>query len=133
QIMDLPPKSERLISYAMDLDTEVATAAKDSPTQLVSAKLVKGTLFTSHKLLRGKEYTIKNSGDAKKQVLIEYPLDTNWKLVEPKEATEKTRDVYRFSVDAEPGKPATFNVREERTTQEQVAVINLNFDQIGIY
>jgi hypothetical protein len=133
QIMDLPPKSERLISYAMDLDTEVAVADKGQPTFLVSAKLVKGTLHTQHKFFRNKDYTIKNGGKAKKKVLVEQPLDAAWTLIEPKEPSEKTRDMYRFAVDAEPGKPATLTTKEERTNNEQVAIINLNFDQIGYY
>jgi hypothetical protein len=133
QIQDLPPKSERLISYAMDLDTEVAPSDKGSPTNLVSAKIVKGTLHTVHKHFRAKQYIVKNSGKAKKKVLIEQPLDTAWTLTEPKEPGEKTRDTYRFAVNAEPGKPQTLDVKEERTSNEQVAVVNLDFNQIGIY
>lgn len=133
QIQDLPPKSERLISYAMDLDTEVAPSDKGSPTNLVSAKLVKGTLHTQHKHFRAKQYIVKNGGKAKKTVLIEQPLDTAWTLVAPKEPSEKTRDLYRFAVTAEPGKPATLDVNEERTSNEQVAVTNMDFNHIGIY
>jgi hypothetical protein len=133
QIMDLPPKSERLISYAMDLDTEVAPADKGQPTNLVSVRLVKGTLHTVHKHERTKEYTIKNSGKAEKTVLVEKPLDTAWNLVEPKEATEKTRDLYRFAVKAAPGKPEVLTVKEERTSNEAIAVTNLNDPQIRIY
>ena len=55
---------------------------------------------------------MKSSGKNAKTVLIEYPLDTNWKLIEPKDPTEKTRDVYRFAVTAEPGKPATLKIVE---------------------
>jgi hypothetical protein len=133
QILDLPPKSERLISYAMDLDTEVAPADKGQPTNLVSVRLVKGTLHTTHKHERTREYTIKNSGKAEKTVLIEKPLETIWNLVTPKEASEKTRDLYRFAVKAAPGKPETLTVKEERTSNEQVAVTNLNNQQILIY
>ena len=133
QIQDLPPKSERLISYAMDLDTEVAPSDKGQPTNLVSCKLVKGTLHTSHKHSRAKQYIVKNSGKAAKKVLIEQPLDTAWTLVEPKEPGEKTRDLYRFAVPAEPGKPVTLDVKEERTSNEQVAVNNLDDPQIRIY
>lgn len=133
QIQDLPPKSERLISYAMDLDTEVAPSDKGQPSYLVSAKLLKGVLYTQHKHFRNKQYVIKNSGQGKKTVLIEQPLDTAWALVEPKEPAEKTRDMYRFAVEAEPGKPATLEVKEERTSQEQVALMNTDFNHIGIY
>ena len=39
QIQDLPPKSERIISYAMDLDTEVAPESKGSPEELTKVSL----------------------------------------------------------------------------------------------
>ncbi len=133
QIQDLPPASERLISYAMDLDTEVAPEAKDHPTQLVSCRMVKGVFYTSHKYTRTRMYTIKNSGSKAKKVLVEYPVDANWTLVEPKEPSEKTRDLYRFAVSAEPGKPAKVEVTEEQTVNNSVAVTNMDDNSIRIY
>ena len=47
-------------------------------------------------------------------MLIEYPFDAHWKLVAPEKPTEKTRDLYRFAVKAEPGKPAKLDVNEEQ-------------------
>jgi hypothetical protein len=120
QIQDLPPGTERLISYAMDLDTEVAPVQKDDPRRLTSVKIAKGTLLTSHKYNRMKSYTVKNSGKRDKTVLIEYPIQQPWTLVEPKEPAEKTRSQYRFSVKAEPGKPSTLEIKEEYTQGEQV-------------
>ena len=49
QIQDLQPGTERLISYAMDLDTEVAPTSKGEPTQLLSVGLVKGLLNVKNK------------------------------------------------------------------------------------
>ena len=49
KIEDLAPGSQRLISYAMDLDTEVAPESKDTPEQLVSVRLDKGTLIATNK------------------------------------------------------------------------------------
>lgn len=133
KIEDLPPDSERLISYALDLDTEVAPEAKSQPEQLVSVKIAKGTLTSSVKYQRGTQYTVKNGGNRAKKVLIEYPLDANWKLLEPKEPAEKTRDMYRFAVTAEPGKPAVLKVAEEQTVSQQIALSNLGYDAIAIY
>lgn len=133
QIQDLPPATERLISYAMDLDTEVAPASKGQPTQLVSCRLVKGVLYTSNKHGRTKSYVVKNSGKKPKTVLIEHPVETSWTLIEPKEPAEKTRDLYRFSVTAEPGKPVTLDVKEEQVSNESVAVTNLQESAIRIY
>jgi hypothetical protein len=133
QIQDLAPKSERLISYAMDLDTEVAPNDAGGPTQLVGVKLVKGTLYTTRRYNREHNYTIKNSGKKAKKVLVEYGIDTSWKLLEPEEPAEKTRGLYRFAVNAEPGKPATLKVNESRTDEEQVAVTNLDHNTILFY
>lgn len=133
RIMDLPPGSERLMSYAMDLETEVAPSHEAGPTQLVSVKLAKGTLVITHRHERKRSYVVKNSGDEARKVLVEYPIDDNWELSEPKEPAEKTRDVYRFALTAEPGKPATLNVVEKRTERQDVLVTNLNNEAILFY
>ncbi len=133
KIEDLPPGSERLISYALDLDTEVAPTSKNQPQQLLSVKIIKGTLQSVHKQQRSQEYVIKNSGKRNKNVLIEYPFDSNWTLVAPKDPAEKTRDMYRFAVQAEPGKPAKLSIEEERTTSQQIGVTNLDDGTIAIY
>ena len=45
QIQDLPPGTERLISYAMDLDTEVApTSTRRAGAACERARSLKGTL-----------------------------------------------------------------------------------------
>jgi hypothetical protein len=126
QIQALPAGSERLLSYAMDLDTEVAPTQTGEPEQLVSVKIVKGTLHVTRKHGRKQAYVVKNSGRADKKVLIEYPLQAGWNLIEPKEASEKTRDLYRFAVTAQPGKPGNLTVREERTDLQYMALSNVD-------
>ena len=79
------------------------------------------------------KYTIKNSGKKTKTVLIEYPFDPNWKLMTPKEATEKTRNQYRFAVKAEPGKPAVLEVLEEQIQNQQIAITNIDDGTILFY
>ncbi|WP_254513403.1 DUF4139 domain-containing protein [Anatilimnocola floriformis] len=133
QIQALQPGTERLISYAMDLDTEVAPSNKQDPQSLTTVRISKGTLYTSHKNVRTKSFLVKNSGKKSKKVLIEHPLQQPWTLVSPKEADEKTRDQYRFAVTAEPGKPATLDVKEEYTSNEQVAINNLDSNTIQYY
>jgi hypothetical protein len=133
QIEDLPPGTERLLSYAMDLDTEVAPGNRGQTTKIVSVKIAKGVLQVSNRQEREQTYTVKNSGGKTKQVLIEYPLDGSWKLLEPEKPSEKTRDRYRFQVAAEPGKPATLKLREEQTVNQQYALTNVDSGQILIY
>ncbi len=133
QIQDLQPGAQRLISYALDLDTEVAPELKNPTEELVQCTLVKGVLHAERKYRRRRDYTVKNSGDKAKTVLIEYPVDPSWKLTEPQKPAEKTRDLYRFALEAAPGKPTSVTVVEERTAEQQIALTNANDNTIAIY
>jgi hypothetical protein len=133
RIEDLQPGTERLVSYALDLDTEVAPESVGRPEQILKVSLVKGTMHVSRKLERTIKYTIKNSAKKAKKVLVEQPLDPAWKLTAPKEPSEKTRDRYRFAVQAEPGKPANLQVDEEQVVSQQYALTNLDDGTIQFY
>lgn len=132
-INDLPPGSQRLISYAMDLNLEVATQTKSQPDQITSLRLVKGTMLVTRKFQRAVEHTLKNSGDEAKKVLIEYPITPDWTLIQPKEPAEKTRDQYRFAVETKPGEPARLTIEEERIERQQLALTNLDDNAIQMY
>jgi hypothetical protein len=125
RIDDLQPGSERLLSYALDLDTEVAPGAEHSKRSLLAITIAGPTVIETHVIDRTKPYVVKNSGGKTKKVLIEYPIDAAWTLRVPGEAAEKTRDRYRFAVKAEPGKPANLEIVEQRTDKPQVAVSQL--------
>ncbi len=133
KIEDLPPGSQRLISYGLDLDTEVAPQGKAQPEELLSVRLLKGTMISARKFTRSVEYTVKNSGKQAKTVLVEYPIDPNWTLVKPTEPAEKTRDLYRFAVEAKPGEPAKLTIEQERIDRQQVAINNLDDDAIQFF
>jgi hypothetical protein len=133
RIPDLPSGGERLLSYALDLEVEVAPTSDARPQSLVSARIAKGVLEAEFKQSRTNSYTVKNSGDAAKTVLVEHPVDLQWELRAPKVPTEKTRDVYRFAVSAEPGKPADLKIEEQNTFRQAIAVSNLNDEAIAFY
>jgi DNA repair exonuclease SbcCD ATPase subunit len=103
------------------------------PDQLTSVRIVKGVLHASRKLRRATEYTVKNSGDRAKQVLIEYPFDASWTLTQPDKPAEKTRDLYRFAVQAAPGTPVKLLVEEEQTVTQQTVLTNLESQVIVLY
>jgi hypothetical protein len=125
RIEDLRPGTERLLSYALDLDTEVAPAPEKSSRSLSAVTIAGASLIETHLLDRTRSYIVKNSGAKTKKLLIEYPLDPKWTLVTPKEPAEKTRDLYRFAVTAEPGKPANFHVVEQRIDKPEVVLTKL--------
>ena len=133
RIEDMAPGTERLVSYAVDLDVEVAARGEGRAEEIVNVRLVKGTLFAARKLARAKVFEVKNSGKNAVKVLLEHPLEGGWTLVTPETPEEKTRDRYRFAVVAEPGKPVTLEVAEEMPIEETQVLTNLDDDAILFY
>ena len=134
RIEDMAPGSERLLSYAIDLDVEVNPRTQSQADEMLAVKIVKGTLVVTRKATRKKVFEIKNSGSKPVKLLVEHPRDGgNWKLVAPEKTAETTRDRYRFAVLAEPGKPATLDVVEEQPGEQRIALSNIDANQIGIF
>ena len=133
QITDLAPGAEQLVTYAMDLDTEVQAVPGSSPVSLVSVRISKGIFLYTSKAQQERVYTIKNNGTKNRTVLIEHPYQPEWTLASPKEALERTRDAYRFAVPVAAGKNATLSVVQTRTIEQSIALSSLGSDQVALY
>ena len=66
-------------------------------------------------------------------MLLEHPFQPDWTLSEPKEAAERTRDVYRFAVPVAAGKTAKLSVVETRTVAQSASLASLGGDQVAFY
>jgi hypothetical protein len=133
RIDDVAPGQDRLISYALDLKTEVEPQTKSGPEELVTVAIRKGTLLATRKLNETKQYLVKNRDQKAKSVLIEHPFRADWALVEPKEAAERTRDVYRFQLNVDADKSAKLVVHEEKQLTEQVRLVDSGLDVVQFY
>ena len=133
RIEDLPPGQDRLISYALDLKTEVEPKLEGGTQELATVSLKKGTMLISRRLVEDRTYLVKNRDAKAKTVLIEQPYRADWKLTEPKESTERTRDLYRFSITVDPGKSAMLRVKETLPLQESIFLMESGIDQIVYY
>jgi len=133
QIQDLPPGQDRLISYALDLKTEVEPKIEGGTQELATVSLKKGTMLVSRRLVEDRTYLVRNRDQKPRTVLIEQPYRADWKLVEPKDATERTRDLYRFSVAVDAGKTATLRVKETLPIQESILLMESGLDQIAYF
>ncbi len=135
RILDLEPKEERLISYAVDLGTEVNPVPSSDNGRYTMIKAVKGVIETTTKIRETKTYTIKNRNDAERLVMIEHPVRNEFKLLEDKvnKPTEVASDVYRFEVKVPAGKTETQVVTEERIINQGFQVSNIDDNQIRIF
>ena len=130
RIDTLPAGAKRLISFAVDLDTEVAVSSRSIPETLLEVRIVKGTLISTLSQRSESTYTIKNSDRRSRSVLIEHPLSPDWELVEPGEAEETTRRAYRFAVEVAAGQSEQLLVAQERQIDRTVALSNLDEERI---
>ncbi len=129
----LPPGEERLVSYALDLDIEVAPLLKPATDQLVTVKLINGMLHAKRHYLQTYSYKIKNSSDKAKSILIEQPKHDQWKLVDEDLASETTRDRYRFAVTVEPSQTENLVVKQHMDGEQVINLRNSNDNRYELY
>ncbi len=133
RVLDIQPNEERLLSYAVDLGTEVNPVPHSDNGRIVNLKAVKGIVYTTTKIRESKNYTIKNRNDVERVVLIEHPVRNDFKLVNTDKPAETASDFYRFQLKVAPGKTETQTVTEERLLNETVQFANLNDEQIRFF
>ena len=134
RILDVEPNEERLISYAVDLGTEVNPVPSSDNGRLIQVKVVKGILQSQTKVRETRTYTIVNRNDQERLVLVEHPVRNDFHLTDDtSKPAETASDVYRFEVKVPAGKTATQVVTEEKVVNEQVQLTNSNDDQMRFF
>jgi hypothetical protein len=133
RIWDLQPGQERIITYALDLNTEVVPQGPPEKEEVVSASLQKGTLLVTRKSIDERTYQVTNRDQKARVVFVEHAIRPDWRLIEPGEAPERTRDLYRFKVSVDGNGGAKLRVREEKQLQQTVRLADSGPDVIGYY
>ena len=133
RILDLQPNEERLISYAVDLGTEVDPQPATSNGRLTEVKVVNGVVWTTTKVREARIYKVHNRNDAERTVLIEHPVRHEFVLIDTDKPAETASDVYRFQLKVAPGKTESKTITEERTLGEQVRITNLDDNRIQFF
>jgi hypothetical protein len=123
RILDLQPNEERLVSYALDLGTEVVTAERTTAAPEMAFKIGGDHLTAHYKVRQTKTYTIKNRSTHDRTVLVEHPIRGDWKLLtDGKARIERSRDSYRFPIQVAAGKTVRYTVKEEQGRADAVSL-----------
>jgi hypothetical protein len=132
RILDVTPNDERLITYAVDLGTEVVPQTPNGSSRITSVKAVKGIVHVTRRNREEKVYKISNKSETDRTLVIEHPNRTNqqFKLVDTPKPVEELAAVYRFETKVEAGKSAEYKVAEERDQGEQISLSNAQDDTI---
>lgn len=135
RVLDVQPNEERLVSYAIDLGTEVDPQVGPGTQRITSVKAVRGIVTTTTKLTEEKKYRIVNRSQTDRTLLIEHANRTNqqFKLVDTDKPVEDTPDVYRFQTPVKAGETKTFTVKEEKDVASSVTLTNSAEGQIRYF
>jgi hypothetical protein len=132
RVLDLQPDEERLVSYAIDLGTEVSVKNGNATSKITSVKAVKGIVYTNTLFREEKVYDVSNRSSTDRTLLIEHPNRKGQGFVFKGEhlPKEEAADVFRFEVPVAAKKDLSYTVVEEREAGSSVQLTNSADDQI---
>jgi hypothetical protein len=135
RVLDVQPNEERLVSYAIDLGTEVDPQTGPGTQRITSVKAVRGVVTTKTLLTEEKKYRIVNRSQTDRTLLIEHPNRTNqqFKVVDTEKPVEDTPEVYRFQTPVKAGETKTFTVKEQKELATSVTLTNNADDTIRYF
>jgi hypothetical protein len=135
RVLDLQPGEERLVSYAIDLGTEVAVKNGNNTNRITKVKAVKGIVSTETLIREEKVYDISNRSTTDRTVLIEHPnrKGQGFAFVGDHKPAEEAADVFRFSVPVASKKDLSYTVTEERTQGASITLTNGQENQIRYF
>jgi len=135
RIQDVPPSDERLISYAVDLGTEVEAKSHFPPQRLVAVKIEHGVLFRTDKMREEKTYTATNRTGAERTLWIEHPYRPQFTLVSTEKPIERTQEVYRFEMKlpAAAKESVSQTVIEEQDIATAISISNTDDNSIRFF
>ncbi len=134
-MLDLQPDEERLVSYAIDLGTEVSVKPGNSASRITSVKAVKGIIYT-HTIQRDERiYDVSNRSTTDRTLLIEHPnrKGQGFTFVGQNKPKEEAADVFRFEVPVAAKKDLSYTVIEERPIDSSVQLTNNTDQQIRYF
>ncbi len=133
RFLDIQPKDERLVSYAIDLGTEVEPKLNNDGGPITKIIARQGVVYQTNRARESKNYKVVNRSEHDRVVLIEHPYRPEFELVSKTKYAERARDVYRFEVKVPAGKDASLDIVEERDAVSSVQINNAADDTIRFF
>jgi hypothetical protein len=116
------PGEKRLLSYAADQAVKVRRTAPAETSTLRRIAMHDGVLVQQISQVTESDYTVNNTGDDAREVLIEHARRPNAELESETKPAETTATAYRFRVAVKPHESADLHVRERALLSETVRI-----------
>lgn len=130
RLPDLKPGEVRLVSYAIDLGTEVVLREAPTTTVIVGVNVSLSWLETQARNRMTTKYLIRNRNPQDRTVVIEHLRRDGRKLISPEKPSDETRSFYRFEVAVKSGELATLEVVEESASRQTVGLTSGDVDTL---
>jgi hypothetical protein len=134
-LMDrLKAKEQRLISFALDLGTNVKVTPKAEREPAKMVKAVNGVLQVHYFSTEEKVYTLTNQTAKPKTVYIEYPIRYGWELSDNSPKPDyTTQSFYRFRVELGAFENKEVPVRLRQPLVDSYHIGSINEQQIQMF
>ena len=126
------PGEKRLLSYAVDQAVRVSAENQQKASRLVEVTATKGVVVLRSKQTQEVTYVVHNAAPDARTVMIEYPVQDGYELDPGMTPAEKTADVYRFRVVAQPGKTERLRVSETFPGEARFELADSDEDQLAV-
>ncbi len=124
------PDERRLISYAADPAVHIADRTQEEEKPVSRVRMTKGILIATQELRSTHKFVVRNADTAPRQVVVEYPVRSGWKLVDGLKPVETTANFYRFRVPVEAGKSGELLVEEYNPQDTRYELADLEDEQV---
>ena len=116
------PGEKRLLSYAADQAVKVHRASPTETSTLRHIAMHQGVLVQQTSQVTDNVYTVNNTGNEAREVLIEHTRIPGAELDSETKPAETTATAYRFRVAVKPHETAELHVRERALLSENVRI-----------
>ncbi len=106
------PGEKRLLSYAADQAVKVRRSSPTETSTLRRIAMHQGVLVQQTSQITDSTYTVNNTGDDAREVLIEHARRANAELDSETKPAETTATAYRFRVAVKPHESTDLHIRE---------------------
>jgi hypothetical protein len=131
-IESIQPGESRLLSYAVDLGTEISTTSGNERQRVERVLIDRGMIRMFAKTVDKKTYKIRNNNETSRSIVLEHPVRNGWKVISSA-PVETSSNFYRFKVEAKPKITVEFTVQEESPVESSFAVSSITPEQIVVW
>ena len=133
RLPELVDGEDRLVSYAVDLETTVLVRSDADPQEITRVTVGDGVLRVTLRDRRETDYVFERLGSDDVELVVIHPRASGWEIAGDPQPVSETASAYRFETSVPAGANRTLTVTEERVRSQSIGLQTIGDDQIGFY